>query len=87
MPYTKFIHVKDTVKKENKVRFALPGEGEDIDFVKLLNLAVQHGYIGDICCEVSSMVFRQKGYDSIAAAKTCSQNISTDFKQAGISRG
>lgn len=87
MPFTSFIQVKDTVKKGKKVHFVLPGESGDVDYVEFLKLAVQAGYRGDICCEVSSMVFKQKGYDSIAAAKTCYQNLSSAFKQAGIPRG
>ncbi len=87
MPFTSLIQVKDTIKKGNKVHFVLPGEGGDIDYFQFLKLAVQAGYQGDICCEVSSMVFKQKGYDPIAAAKTCYQNLAPAFQQAGISRG
>lgn len=87
LPYTSFIQVKDTIMKDGKVRFALPGESGEIDYVQLLKLAVAGGYRGDICCEVSSMVFRQKGYDPVAAARTCYQNLAPAFKQAGIARG
>lgn len=87
MPFTSFIQIKDTVLKENKAHFVLPGESGDIDYVQLLKLAVKDGYRGDICCEVSGMVFKQKGYDPIAAAKTCYQNIAPAFQQAGIARG
>ncbi|MDF1745327.1 MAG: sugar phosphate isomerase/epimerase [Gimesia sp.] len=87
MPFTSLIQVKDTVQKGKKVHFVLPGESGDIDYVQFLKRAVQAGYQGDICCEVSSMVFKQKGYDPIAAAKTCYQNLAPAFKQAGISRG
>lgn len=87
MPFTSFIQIKDTVMKDNKARFVLPGESGDIDYVQLLKLAVKDGYRGDICCEVSGMVFKQKGYDPIAAAKTCYQNIAPAFQQAGITRG
>ncbi len=87
MPFTSFIQVKDTIMKDNKARFVLPGESGDIDYVQLLKLAVKNGYRGDICCEVSGMVFKQKGYDPIAAAKTCYQNIAPAFQQAGITRG
>ncbi|WP_232098528.1 sugar phosphate isomerase/epimerase family protein [Gimesia aquarii] len=87
MPFTSLIQVKDTIKKDNKVHFVLPGESGEIDYSKLLKLAVQAGYQGDICCEVSSMVFKQKGYDPIVAAKTCYQNLAPAFEKAGISRG
>ncbi|MCA9017254.1 MAG: sugar phosphate isomerase/epimerase, partial [Planctomycetaceae bacterium] len=87
LPFTSFIQIKDTVLQDNKARFVLPGESGDIDYVQLLKLAVQGGYRGDICCEVSGMVFKQKGYDPLAAAKTCYQNIAPAFEQAGIARG
>ncbi|QDV49676.1 sugar phosphate isomerase/epimerase family protein [Gimesia fumaroli] len=87
MPFTSFIQIKDTVLQDNKARFVLPGESGDIDYVQLLKLAVKDGYRGDICCEVSGMVFKQKGYDPVAAAKTCYQNIAPAFQQAGIARG
>jgi len=87
MPFTSLIQVKDTVQKDNKVHFVLPGESGEIDYVQFLKRAVLAGYRGDICCEVSGMVFKQKGYDPIAAAKTCYQNLAPAFKQAGISRG
>lgn len=87
MPYTSLIQVKDTVKKGEKVHFVLPGESGKIDYTQFLKQAVQAGYQGDICCEVSSMVFKQKGYDPIAAAKTCYQNLAPAFKRAGIVRG
>jgi len=87
LPFTGFIQIKDTVQQDNKVSFILPGESGDIDYVQLLKLAVKGGYRGDICCEVSGMVFKQKGYDPVAAAKTCYQNIAPAFQQAGITRG
>ncbi|MFG0240719.1 MAG: sugar phosphate isomerase/epimerase family protein, partial [Gimesia chilikensis] len=87
LPYTSFIQIKDTVLKDNKARFVLPGESGDIDYVRLLKLAVEGGYRGDICCEVSGMVFKQPGYDPVAAAKTCYQNIAPAFQKAGIQRG
>ncbi|QDT26240.1 Xylose isomerase-like TIM barrel [Gimesia panareensis] len=87
LPYTSFIQIKDTVLKDNKARFVLPGESGDIDYVRLLKIAVAGGYRGDICCEVSGMVFKQPGYDPVAAAKTCYQNIAPAFQKAGIKRG
>jgi inosose dehydratase len=86
MPYTRFIHVKDTVMADGKARFVLPGESGEFDYVKLLTLVVEAGYRGDICCEVSGMVSNQETYDPIAAAKTCYQNLSHDFEVAGIRR-
>lgn len=86
IPHTAFIHVKDTVMQHGKARFLLPGESGQIDYAQLLKLVQQAGYSGDICCEVSSMVFRQPGYDPIVAAKTSYENVAPAFKQAGIQR-
>ena len=60
MPQTRFIHVKDTVLREGKARFVLPGQSGQIDYVRLLKLVHQAGYQGDVCCEVSGMVLRQE---------------------------
>ncbi len=86
MPYTRFIHVKDTVIADGKARFVLPGESGEFDYVKLLKLVVAAGYRGDVCCEVSGMVSSQRGYDPIAAAKTCYRNLAQAFDAAGIRR-
>lgn len=87
MPHTGFIHVKDAVMQDGKARFVLPGESGQIDYVQLLRLVREAGYHGDVCCEVSGMVFSQKGYDPVAAARTCYQNLASAFQRAGIERG
>jgi sugar phosphate isomerase/epimerase len=86
MPHTRFIHVKDTVMQNGKARFVLPGESAQIDYARLLKLVYQAGYRGDVCCEVSGMVFSQEGYDAVVAAKTCYQNLAPAFERAGIQR-
>lgn len=86
MPHIRFIHVKDTVMQKGKARFVLPGESGQFDYAQLLRLVDQAGYRGDVCCEVSGMVFGQKGYDPIVAAKTCYQNLAPAFHRAGIRR-
>jgi hypothetical protein len=37
-------------------------------------------YQGDVSCEVSGMVSNKPGYDPIAAAKTCFQNLDFMFR-------
>jgi len=86
LPHSRFIHVKDTVMQNGNARFMLPGESGQFDYVNFLNLVQEAGYRGDICCEVSAMVFSQKTYDPIAAANKCYRNLSSAFEQAGIQR-
>ncbi len=86
IPHTRFIHVKDTVIREGRAHFLLPGESGQLDYAQLLTLVHNAGYRGDICCEVSSMVFRQQGYDPLAAARTCYKNLSAAFQEAQIPR-
>ena len=55
-------------------------------FESVLRTMHEAGYRGDVCCEVSGMVFSQKGYDPVAAAKTCYANLAPAFERAGIRR-
>lgn len=86
LPYTAHIAIKDTVKTEKGFRFVLPGESKRFDYAKLLKNFYSGGYRGDVCCEVSAMVWTQSNYDPIAAAETCYANIAPVFKQAKIPR-
>ena len=86
-PYTQHIAIKDTVKKpDGGFQFVLPGEAGTIDYVKLLQTFYDDGYRGDICCEVSGMVWSKPGYDPVAAVKTCYKNVAKVFSEAGIKR-
>lgn len=86
LPITAHIAVKDAYKQGDRVVFALPGEHKTIDYAKLLSLFYQGGYRGDICCEVSGMVWNKPGYDPVAAAKTCHKNLAPAFEKAGVPR-
>ena len=86
LPHLAHVAVKDAMQKEGKVTFVLPGEAGTIDYVTLLKTLVAGGYRGDICCEVSSAVWRQPQYDATVAAKTCYRNMAAVFKKAGVSR-
>ena len=81
IPHTRFIHVKDTILKDGRPRFVLPGESKQIDYSKLIGRAHALGYRGDICAEVSGQVWSQKGYDPIAAALKCYRNLVPAFVQ------
>jgi sugar phosphate isomerase/epimerase len=86
LPYTSHIAIKEAVKKDGKLMFVNPGRGGRTDFAKLIGLFHAGGYRGDVCCEVSSQVWRQKGYDPIASARQCYKFIAPEFKKAGVSR-
>jgi len=86
LPITAHIAVKDTVKTESGTTFVLPGESGKFDYAPLLRQFYKGGYRGDVCCEVSSAVWRQPDYDPRAAIRICYQNMSRAFQQANISR-
>jgi len=86
IPWTRFIHVKDTILKKGRARFVLPGESGQIDYARLLRLAHASGYKGDINVEVSGQVWNQKGYDPIAAAKKSYTHMAAAFDKARINK-
>jgi len=86
LKYTGHIAIKDTIRKGKRTEFALPGGSGNFDYDKLFKLFYAGGYRGDICCEVSAQVWSKKGYDPIAAARTCYKNIAPILKKAGIPR-
>lgn len=80
LPYTAFVAIKDAVKVDGKVRFALPGDGGRIDYRKLFGLLKAGGYRGDVNCEVSGQVWNKSGYDPVAAARRCYENVAPVFQ-------
>lgn len=87
LPFASFVAIKDTVMVDGKARFVLPGESGQIDYTQLLKLLHAGGYRGDVNCEISGMVSKQKGYDPIATAEQCYANIAPAFAEAGMERG
>lgn len=87
LPYTAHIAVKDAAKEGDRIVFKLPGDAGTIDYEMLLRLFYAGGYRGDVCCEISGMVWNRPDYDPIAAAKTCYKNLAPAFKKAGVPRG
>ena len=81
IPHTRFIHVKDTIIKDDRARFVIPGASGQIDYRKLIGTAFELGYRGDINAEISGQVWSQKGYDPIATAIACYRNLSPAFIQ------
>jgi inosose dehydratase len=70
VPYTRFVHVKDTAGTAAKFQFLLPGEGHT-DYAAYFKLLRELGYHGPVVVEVSAQVFNKPGYDPVAAAKEC----------------
>lgn len=86
LPWTVYVASKDVVLKDGKIVFALTGEGGELDHAEIIRAFVAGGYTGDFCCEVSSQIWKAKGYDAIAATKTCHKNLAEAFKRAGVAR-
>lgn len=87
LPYTAHIAIKDATKVGERIRFVNPGVSGRIDYGNLIRQFYQGGYRGDVCCEVSGMVWNVKGYDPVASAKQCYKLISPAFKKAKVPRG
>jgi inosose dehydratase len=83
LPATRFVHVKDTRVTKERVEFLLPGDGST-DYPALLKQLQATGYRGCVCVEVSGMIHGQKGYDPVATARRCYQNLAPAFRKAGI---
>lgn len=84
LPWTAHVVVKDAVERDGQVVFLLPGESGHFDYAGLLRLFYEGGYRGDVCCEVSRMIWSQPGYDAVAAARTCRRNMRRAFREAGV---
>lgn len=84
LPWTVYVASKDVVMKDGKAVFALTGEGGEFDHVEIIKAFVAGGYTGDFCCEVSSQIWKAKGYDAIAATQTCYKNLAAAFQRAGV---
>ena len=85
-PYLGHVAIKDAVQKGDRVVFRLPGSSQTFDYAQLLRLLYRSGYRGDICCEVSGMVWSKAGYDPLRAATDCYRAISPLFTAAGVPR-
>lgn len=87
MPHVNYVAVKDAVKTNGKVSFALPGEGKAWDQAEVVSALHDGGYRGDFCCEVSSQIWKSNpAYDPVAATKTCFENLKAAFERAGVAR-
>ena len=74
-----YVAMKDAIQTGDKVTFTLPGESEVFDQAAIIRALKAKGYTGDYCCEVSSQISQQAGYDPVQAAKTCYRNMAPLF--------
>ncbi|MEY4178651.1 MAG: L-ribulose-5-phosphate 3-epimerase UlaE [Planctomycetota bacterium] len=79
LPFTAFIHVKDSRGDAGKFQFLLPGEGT-IDYREYFAELRDRGYAGDVVVEVSGQIHGKPGYDPAAAAKQSYQPLSDAFR-------
>jgi sugar phosphate isomerase/epimerase len=87
MPHLNYVAVKDAVKTNGKVGFALPGEGKAWNQAEVVSALYDGGYRGDFCCEVSSQIWKNNpAYDAVAATETCFANLKAAFERAGVAR-
>ncbi|MEM8955131.1 MAG: TIM barrel protein [Verrucomicrobiota bacterium] len=75
LPYTGYIMIKDVVMENGKPRFRLPGETDSIPHAEVLRHFIDGGYQGQVCCEVSSQIWRSEDYDPSHAVKICFANL------------
>lgn len=74
-----YVALKDAVMADGKVSFALPGAAGSVDHAAIRRALESAGYAGDYCCEVSGQIWRQPGYDPLAAAEACHRNLAPLF--------
>ncbi|MCY2963495.1 MAG: TIM barrel protein [Planctomycetota bacterium] len=85
-PATALVAVKDIQHNGMEYEFVLPGEAGTVNYTRLLKRFITAEYTGDVCCEVSSQVFRKPGYDPVEAARKCYRNMAKAFTLAGMPR-
>jgi len=71
LPHTGYLVMKDAFMLDGKVRFALPGETGCIPHADILEQFLAGGYRGEVCCEVSSQVWRQDDYNPEETTRRC----------------
>ncbi len=84
LPHTGYLVVKDAVQIDGKVSFLLPGESGDMPHARILKMFHDGGYRGEVCCEVSSQVWKAEGYDPKLATEACHANLVAIYSAAGL---
>lgn len=84
-PHTFYVVMKDTRQTEKGIRFDLPGATNGMPHAEVLRRFYTAGYRGEVCCEVSSQVWKAPGYDAKKALELCLSGMSKAFREAGLS--
>jgi inosose dehydratase len=71
--------VKDSVGPESNYRFLLPGDSGEINYKEYARILREVGYQGPVLAEVSVQLSERPGYDGVAAAKRCWDNLAPIF--------
>lgn len=82
LPHTSYIVMKDAVRRDGKVQFALPGETAAIPHAAILRQFLDGGYRGEVCAEVSSQLSKAEGYDPALTTRTCHTHLRRIVAQA-----
>jgi sugar phosphate isomerase/epimerase len=72
-------HLKDGVGTPEKFQFLMPGDSGKISYKEYAKILGEIGYRGTVLAEVSAQIFDRPGYDGVAAAKHCWDNLSPYF--------
>ena len=82
LPYIDYLVMKDAIQVDGQVQ--LPGESGNIPHARILKSFYEGGYRGEVCCEVSSQVWRREGYDAESALATCFSNLKEIYADAEV---
>jgi sugar phosphate isomerase/epimerase len=84
---TAHTHVSDAHRlADGGFEFRLPGQG-DVDMAAYVRAMHDNGWTGLLTMEISTRLWSQPGYDPLAAARICYDNMITAFAQAGVALG
>ena len=75
----------DARRTDTGLELLLPGDG-DTDYALYFRLLKELGYRGWVAAEVTSMIWREPGYDPAVAARRAYANIAPAWKVAGLDR-
>lgn len=82
LPYTGYVVLKDAVQRDDKVRYALPGDTAAIPHAAIVRQFLEAGYLGEVCAEVSGHVSKAEGYDPVKATQSCHTQLRRIVAQA-----
>lgn len=86
LPYTPYIHMKDSSGTPEKHDYLLLGDSGKIDYAEYFRILKREGYRGFVSVEVSAMIHRLPGYEPIPTARKCYARLSAAASEAGVAR-